>query len=117
LEVSLISSEVATSAEAFEAVFENKELFASFLSKTEPARVGDLLGHCSANTVGDPRKALGGPLTDICRTYFVVPWTCAHLSSSLVATLNDPTPENKEAFQRAAQTCIKARDGKWTYGW
>lgn len=34
-----------------------------------------------------------------------------------MATLKDPTPDNREAFEAIADSFTSVAEGKWTYGW
>ena len=60
--------QVATNPEAFKAVVSNKELFDKILQKGEVARVGGIEQFYTV-PVGDPKKALGGPVTEFYGTY------------------------------------------------
>ena len=61
--------QVATSPEAFKNVVTNTELFETLKKKFEVTRAGDFKQH-HAITISDPKKALCGPLTEVCSTCF-----------------------------------------------
>lgn len=94
-----ITIQLATSPDAFGAVVSNKELFDNILEKMLVSRVGDIEQYHTV-TVSDPKPALSGPMTEVC-----------------LASLKNPTPENKAAFEKLGEAFIKASEGKWTYGW
>jgi hypothetical protein len=65
-----MSLQVATNPEAFKAVVSNKELFDKILEKGEVARVGDVKQYYTV-PVSDPKKVLGGPVTEFYGTYIL----------------------------------------------
>jgi hypothetical protein len=110
---------VATSGEAFKKIVTNEALFAEILDKLKVTRVGDKITQYHTKTVTDPEIALEGPVTEVGGTYLssfdILSVTCK--VSCIMATLRDPTPENRAAVDKVCKGFAEATKGKFTFGW
>ena len=116
----LTSKRVTTSGDAFTNIVKNEVLFNEILKKLEHTRIGGIEQY-HTDTVSDPKKALSGPVTEVCCAYLIVFQHNLNgtltLFGATVAILKDPTPQNRETFETHAKMFVELTEGKWTYGW
>jgi hypothetical protein len=109
----LTSAQVATSPEALAVVVGNKELFGEIMDK---ASAVDDIQQYHVVAVSDPKLALSGPVTEVCRTWFSpTVLHCSYWCRRIVITVKNP--ETKATVEGIVNSFVKIAEGKYTYGW